>query len=36
MIRKGGSVDPIAAYRNLEARKKLIGSRGEGSVATGL
>jgi L-rhamnose isomerase/sugar isomerase len=36
MIRKGGSVDPIAAYRNLEARKKLIRSRGEGSVATGL
>jgi L-rhamnose isomerase/sugar isomerase len=36
MIRKGGSVDPIAAYRNLEIRKKLISSRGEGSVATGL
>jgi L-rhamnose isomerase / sugar isomerase len=36
MIRKGGSVDPISAYRNLEVRKHLIGSRGEGSLATGL
>lgn len=36
MIRKGGSVDPIGTYRQLEVRKNLIASRGEGSVATGL
>jgi L-rhamnose isomerase / sugar isomerase len=36
MIRKGGSLDPIGAYRQLGVRKRLIASRGEGSVASGL
>jgi L-rhamnose isomerase/sugar isomerase len=36
MVRKGGSVDPIGAYRKFEVRKNLIKNRGAGSVATGL
>lgn len=36
MLRKGGSVDPISAFRAMEIRKELIARRGVKSVATGL
>jgi len=32
----GGVLNPIAAYRELDVRKKLIGERGANSVASGL
>lgn len=36
MLRGGGSVDPISAYRKLEARRQRIQERGSSTVATGL
>jgi L-rhamnose isomerase/sugar isomerase len=36
MLRGGGSVDPIQAFRMLEARKKRIQERGWSALATGL
>jgi L-rhamnose isomerase/sugar isomerase len=35
-LRAGGALDPIGAFRKLNVRKKLIGERGEKTVATGL
>lgn len=35
-VQRGGALDPIAAYRALEIRKKLIDERGMESTATGL
>lgn len=36
VYRKGGALDPLAAYRTFEIRKQLINSRGIDSKSTGL
>ncbi|MGV8878781.1 MAG: sugar isomerase [Sphingobacteriaceae bacterium] len=35
-LRVGGALNPLQLYRSLQVRKKLIGERGEKSIATGL
>ncbi|SEN76440.1 L-rhamnose isomerase / sugar isomerase [bacterium A37T11] len=35
-LQAGGALDPIALYRSLKVREKLIGERGHKTVATGL
>lgn len=35
-LRAGGALDPLHLYRSLQVRKKLIGERGEKTIATGL
>ncbi|MFD0796532.1 sugar isomerase [Maribacter chungangensis] len=35
-LNAGGAINPVAAYRELEIRKKLIQERGANSIATGL
>lgn len=35
-LRSGAALQPLALYRNLETRDKLIGERGKKSMATGL
>ncbi|MCO6475203.1 MAG: sugar isomerase [Phaeodactylibacter sp.] len=35
-LRSGAAIEPLALYRSLEVRKKLVRERGEKTVATGL